>query len=432
VVRTPAISAVALWGAALAAVGCTGPAVPVVSSSGGDVVRIAAGPDLAKRVQVAMINAKPGQVIDLPEGRFEIRSTLSLDVNGVTVRGQGPDKTILSFKDQGAGTGAEGILITSKQDVTLRDLAVEDSRGDGVKVQGTQKLGLRNIRVEWTGGPKETNGGYGLYPVLCSSVLIEDCRVSGASDAGIYVGQSQDIVVRRNTVEKNVAGIEIENSTRADVHDNLATDNSGGILVFTMPDLPTKEGRHCRVFHNKVLANNHDNFAPKGNIVATVPPGTGVMIMANDEVEVFENTIDRNQTAGLSVVSYLLTDKPLSDDKYDPFCEAIYVHDNVFTANGTKPSGRLGEMLAKALGTPLPDILYDGILDPRKLASSERSEGQVLRIRNNGNAGFANFDAVALKAAAEGKGKAPNIVRDLKSYEGEHPPLAAVSFEGLK
>ena len=103
----------------------------------------------------------------------------------------------------------------------------------------------------------------------------------------------------------------------------MATDNAGGILVFTMPDLPKKDGRHCRVFKNKVVANNHENFAPKGNIVATVPPGTGVMIMASDEVEVFDNTIEKNQTAGLSIVSYLIADKPIKDDKFDPFCEAI-------------------------------------------------------------------------------------------------------------
>ena len=114
-----------------------------------------------------------------------------------------------------------------------------------------------------------------------------------------------------------------------------------------MPDLPKKDGRHCRVFKNKVVANNHENFAPKGNIVATVPPGTGVMIMASDEVEVFDNTIEKNQTAGLSIVSYLITDKPIKDDKYDPFCEAIYVHDNRFASNGEKPAGAIGEMLAQ-------------------------------------------------------------------------------------
>ena len=265
---------------------------------------IVAGPDAPSCAQAALIEAKAGDVIELGPGRFDFKSTLSLDVSGVTIRGQGADKTILSFKDQGQGTGGEGLLITSKHDVTLESFAIEDARGDGIKANGTKKIAFRKIRTEWTDGPKETNGGYGIYPVLCTGVVIEDCKVSGASDAGIYVGQSQDVVVRRNTVQQNVAGIEIENCTRADVYENMATDNSGGILVFTMPDLPTKEGKICRVHHNKVIANNHDNFAPKGNIVATVPPGTGVMIMANKEVEVFDNTIDKNQTAGLSIVSY--------------------------------------------------------------------------------------------------------------------------------
>jgi len=430
--RISSISAALLCGAAFFAVGCAIQPVPQVNPASGELIRIEAGPDSAKRAQTAMINVKPGQVIEFADGGFDFPATLSLDVSHVTVRGQGPDKTILRFKDQGAGTGGEGLLVTSKNDVTLQDLAVEDARGDGIKIQGTEKLVLRNIRVEWMAGPKETNGGYGLYPVLCTDVLIEGCKVAGASDAGIYVGQSQNILVRRNTVAQNVAGIEIENSTRADVYDNVATDNSGGILIFTMPDLPTKEGRHCRVFHNRVLANNHTNFAPKGNIVATVPPGTGIMIMANDQVEIFDNTIEQNQTAGLSVVSYLITEKPVIDDKYNPFCEAIYVHDNAFSANGGKPAGSLGEMLAKVLGTPLPDILYDGIIDPGTQASGNRPAEQALRIRHNGNAGFANFDAAALKALAAGNGKPPNIIRDIKVYDGEQPPLAPVSIEGLK
>jgi parallel beta-helix repeat protein len=268
--------------------------------------------------------------------------------------------------------------------------------------------------------------------VQCTGVMIDGCTAIGASDAGLYVGQSEDIVIRNCTARQNVAGIEVENSTRADVFDNLATDNSGGILVFTMPDLPTKEGRLCRVYHNKVLANNHENFAPKGNIVATVPPGTGIMIMANDEVEVFDNTIEQNQTAGLSIVSYLITEKAITDLKYDPFCEAIHVHDNRFSGNGSKPSGALGEMLAKVLGSPLPDILYDGIVDPKKQVDGKLPEALAMRIVDNGKAGFANFDALALKASASGNGKAPNIVRDTKAYEGALKALEPVSIEGLK
>jgi parallel beta-helix repeat protein len=441
-------SSAAICGAALVIAGCAerpptvSDSAPVATAAGAakvpasnvNVVKIAAGTDAPKRAQAALINAKAGDVIELGEGQFDFKSTLSLDVSHVTLKGQGADKTILSFKNQGAGTGGEGLSITSKDDVTLADLAIEDARGDGIKVNGTKRIIVRNIRAEWTGGPKETNGGYGIYPVLCTDVLIEDCKVTGASDAGIYVGQSTNIVVRRNTAEKNVAGIEIENSNKADVYQNWATDNSGGILVFTMPDLPTKDGLACRVYSNKVLANNHANFAPKGNIVATVPPGTGIMIMANDQVEVFDNTIEKNQTAGLSIVSYLLTERPLKDEKYDPYCEAIHVYGNHFAGNGTKPAGPIGEMLAKALGSPLPDILYDGIIDPKKQVGGKLPDALAVRIHNNGEAGFVNFDAPALTAAAagSGSGKAPHFVRDLKEYAGTLPSLAPVSIEGLQ
>jgi parallel beta-helix repeat protein len=404
---------------------------PSTTSGSGSVMTIEPGPDAPKQAQAAMINARAGDIIEFGAGRFDFRATLSLDVSHVIVRGKGPDKTFLSFKDQGQGTGGEGLLVTSKEDVTLQDLTVEDAKGDAIKVQGTNRIIFRNIRAEWTGGPKETNGGYGFYPVLCTDVVIEDCKAIGASDAGIYVGQSENIIVRRNTAEKNVAGIEIENSIRADVHDNVATDNSGGILVFTMPDLPKKDGHHCRVYHNTVRANNHDNFAPKGNTVASVPPGTGIMILANDQVEVFDNTIEQNQTAGLTIVSYMIMEKPLNDSKYDPFCESIHIHDNRFSGNGTKPSGALGSLLGKVLGTPLPDILYDGVADPNKQVDGKLPAALAVHIHDNGGAGFANFDAPALTSTAR-PGEAPKLIRDLKAYEGTLPGLEPVTIEGMQ
>ena len=209
----------------------------------------------------------------------------------------------------------------------------------------------------------------------------------------------------------------------------VATDNAGGILIFTMPDLPKKDGRHCRVYKNTVQANNHENFAPKGNIVATVPPGTGVMIMASDQVEVFDNTIENNQTAGLSIVSYLIADKPIKDEKYDPFCESIHIHDNRFKTNGEKPAGAIGTMVSKVVGSPLPDILYDGMVNPEKLSGGSLAPELGIHIRNNGDADFANFDLASLASAG---GKAPKVVRDLKLYGGELPALEPVSIKGVK
>src|SRR3546814_3172411 len=100
-----------------------------------------------------------------------------------------------------------------------------------------------------------------------SDVLINSVYVRGAADAGIYVGQSKNIVVRDSIVMENVAGIEIENCYDADVHDNVATKNTGGILVFDLPSLPQQGGHNVRIFDNVVNDNSTPNFAPKGNIV---------------------------------------------------------------------------------------------------------------------------------------------------------------------
>ena len=149
-----------------------------------------------------------------------------------------------------------------------------------------------------------------------------------------------------------------------------------------------------------------------------------LLIHPTDQVEVFDNAIEQNQTTGLSIVSYLIAGKPISDEKYDPFPEAVYVHDNRFKSNGGKPAGKLGEELAKLLGAPLPDILYDGVTDPKASAGA----APVLRVRNNPGARFANFDAPAMSQP----GKAPNVVRDLKPYEGELPALAPVKIAGVE
>jgi parallel beta-helix repeat protein len=106
-------------------------------------------------------------------------------------------------------------------------------------------------------------------------VLVEDCEVVGASDAGIYVGQSRDIIVRNNVVHGNVAGIEVENSTNADVYDNRAYDNTAGVLVFNLPNLPVRDGRRCLVRSNTIENNNRANFAPRGSIVARCPRARG-------------------------------------------------------------------------------------------------------------------------------------------------------------
>jgi parallel beta-helix repeat protein len=263
-------------------------------------IHVGPGADAHERLQTALIEAQPGDTVHIAAGRYALADGLSLDVDNVTIKGDGPDRTILDFTAQ-KGEG-EGLLITS-DNVVVRDLGVENPAGNGIKSKGSDGIALVGIRVEWTGGPKSTNGAYGLYPVSSKNVLIDRTVVRGASDAGIYVGQSQNIIVRNSRAEMNVAGIEIENSFDADVIANTATNNAGGILVFDLPDLPQQGGRNVRLAGNQVIANNHPNFAAPGNIVASVPSGTGIMVMANEQVLVNGNHIMGNNGNGVMIVT---------------------------------------------------------------------------------------------------------------------------------
>jgi parallel beta-helix repeat protein len=334
----------------LIAFACAAAAMPALAKD----ITVAAGPDAQERLQAALIEAEPGDVVRIGEGRFDLTDGLSLDVDRVTVRGAGADKTVLSFKGQ-LGSG-EGLLVTS-DGVTLRDFAVEDSKGDGIKSKGANAIVYKNLRVEWTGGPKETNGAYGVYPVESRDVLVDAVTVRGASDAGIYVGQSSNIIVRNSTVERNVAGIEIENSRRADVTGNLATHNTGGILVFDLPNLPVKNGGEVRVFGNRVIDNDTPNFAPKGNIVASVRTGTGVLVMANERVTITDNELSGNATSNVMVVSYRL---PFEDKDYNPLPRGIAVEGNRHGRAGFAPQLPGGEQLVAAFGGAIPAVLWDG------------------------------------------------------------------------
>ncbi len=177
--------------------------------------------DLEAQLVEQFILAKDSSVIELPEGHFLFSQSLSLDnKTHLTIRGKGMDKTVLSFKGQ--VSGAEGIKITNSSNIILEDFAIEDAVGDNLKISESDTVVMRRIRSAWTGEVSVQNGAYALYPVLSTNVLIEECEAIGSSDAGIYVGQSDQVIIRNNKAFYNVAGIESENSTNVEIYGNEA------------------------------------------------------------------------------------------------------------------------------------------------------------------------------------------------------------------
>ena len=341
--------------------------------------------NIEKDLQTQFILAEPGDTITIPEGVHQIRGTLSIEgKENLVIRGFDMDKSILSFSGQ--TDGAQGLSITNCKNIVLEKFTVQDSKGDAIKAQYVDGIVFRSVKTEWTGGPKETNGAYGLYPVQCTNVLIEFSVAIGASDAGIYVGQSNDIIVRHSTAYHNVAGIEIENSFDAMVYANHTYENTGGILVFDLPDLVQKKGGNIRVYHNIVRNNNLDNFAPPGNIVSKVLPGTGVMVLAANDVHIYENTIQKNKSIGTGIVSYFITEEAFTDSLYNPYTSDIHIYNNVYEREVGFPTldYEIGQLMAIKYGRNTPDIIYDGMQDP------DVAEG--LCIQNNFRADFTNLD----------------------------------------
>ncbi|GAB5347939.1 parallel beta-helix domain-containing protein [Alteriqipengyuania sp. 357] len=323
-----------------------------------EIITVAPGEGAQERLQEALILAEPGDEIVLEAGRYMLIDGLSLDADNVTLRGAGMHASVLDFTAQeGAG---EGLLVTS-DGVTLRDFAVENPKGDGIKSKGADDIVYHGVRVTWTNGPAPTNGAYGVYPVESTNILIDGVEVSGASDAGIYVGQSSRITVRNSIASHNVAGIEIENSRKAIVERNYVTGNTGGILVFDLPGLPVKNGGEVLVRNNLVANNTTPNFAPEGNIVASVRRGTGIMVMANDTVWVGQNMLYDNPTAPIMVIAYPLA---FEDAEYNPYPRGISIDTNQVDEGGTDPQFEGSEQLLAAFGGALPPVMWDGLEDP--------------------------------------------------------------------
>ena len=383
---------------------------------------IGPGENAQEDLQEALILMSEGDTLLIKSGSYLFEDGLSLDVDDVTVIGEGMNETVLDFKNQ--QSGAQGFLVTSNG-VTLKDFAILDAKGDALKVIGSKGINMINLRTEWTGGPKSTNGAYGFYPVESEDVLIDGCVAIGASDAGIYVGQSKNIIVRNSIAQYNVAGIEIENSYYADVYNNLASHNTGGILIFDLPDLPQQGGHHIRVFDNKSVDNDTDNFAPEGNIVGEVPRGTGIIIMANSDVEVFNNVMSGNGTVNLSIVSY---SDETDDPNYYPHPRRIQIHNNTYGPGGFDPDVETGD-LAKALFEisegNMPDIFWDGVVPVSQMIFGQPNEDK-LKVDENSDVSFLTISPIKYMLGFS------NPVRtEKKEFKGVINPLEPIVIDGI-
>lgn len=358
------------------------------------------GDDITEALSLALFDIPEDALVVLPKGRFVVTEGIVVNsARGLTITGHGINETILDF---GTSNGDDAFRFQGGNGITIRDLGVYEAPKNGIKTTNVNGIHITYTATVWEGDLEADNGAYGLYPLKSQNVLMENNYSYGSADAGIYVGQSENIVVRNNTAKNNVAGIEIENSSMADVYNNIAVGNSGGILSFDLPGLEKAFGGNVRIFSNQIYANNADNVG--AGVVGAVPPGTGVIVLAASDVEIYNNQITDNDTTAVAITSYFLIDDEVADypasygatmaDGWSPTLKNVYLHNNTIARNGAGPRGALLQPIidgytstgnSTGMAQTFPAILYDGI-------------GELLS--NLGSQGIGGFNAIVGPDAA--------------------------------
>lgn len=292
-------------------------------------------------IQEAVDQAQPGDTIQVAPGTY--RETVLVELPNLTLIGQvaGGRRPVLA----GEGVRENGLVVCAAA-FELEGFELRDYTGNGVLVQGTSNVALRDLLADHT-------GEYGLVAVKSSQVVIEGSVATGASDTGIYVGQSQEVAVSNNEATENVAGFKIENSSQVVLDHNDAHGNTVGVLVFVLPDLEQKRGLDNLVRGNRIVGNNLPNFASEEALVSQVPTGIGILIMAADRTEVTDNEIQDNRSAGIALIGLkeLFPDRQQFDVGTET--EGSWIHDNRVEGNGTDPAPALTEA-----GSPGVDLLW--------------------------------------------------------------------------
>ena len=293
-------------------------------------------------LQQAVDRSGPGDTIEVPYAIYH--ESVVLDWSDVTLIGIPNENGDWPVID-GEGTRSDGV-IASGNNFEMAFFDVKNYTSNGVLVEGATGVYLHDMYIENT-------GVYGVYPVRCTDVLMERIEATLMNDAAIYAGKSENVVIRDTVTYGNVIGIELENTVNGEIYNNHAYDNTVGIFVDLLPQLPSKVSLFTKVHDNVVENNNGENFAKPGTSPALIPPGTGMLILAADEVEIYNNTITGNKTGGLAVFN-LGIGFATNEIDVGPNPEHVYAHDNTYENNGFEADPFVKNMLGRGF-----DIIWD-------------------------------------------------------------------------
>jgi hypothetical protein len=277
----------------------------IAASAHAETIKVEPGVNGDIGAQAAFSRAQAGDKIVFGKGRFDISKPLVLNASDVEIRGEGADKTTLSFAL--APTGADAIRVNGNG-IVVRDLAIEDAKGAALGASG-------------------------------SNILIEKTAVRRAAGPGIVIVSAQGAIVRNSSAEGAQAGFGVQNSSRVAVMNNAAASNGVGVVVVNRPGAAAGAG--VRVERNRIVGNSGE--------------GVGVEITAGKDVAILNNEIGEHGTANVLVRAF---GGSIPSANFSATPGNITIANNKLGRAGFAPSRDYAP--ASANGAVFGDIVWDG------------------------------------------------------------------------
>jgi parallel beta-helix repeat protein len=296
-------------------------------------------------VQAAVDEAAPGDTIVVAPGTYS-GPTIGVKTSGLTITGS--KAAIIDATGDTYGI-AVGTQLTFDPGPACPAFGVSNFKISGLSVRNAEETGIFLFgvdRFEVSGGDYLNNGEYGIFPRCSRDGLISHNSGGGGNDATIYVGVDENTVVEKNRLSNGELGIELESTDNSFVLNNKLTDNTTGIFVIVLPNLPKSSTETALIEGNVVHKNNRPNpFPPVCSAPGTppgcveeffddlqlLPSGSGILNVGGHNVTIRKNVVMGNDTVGVGVVE-------------NPFgfgsSNDTAVTDNTIMQNGKRPDPR--------------------------------------------------------------------------------------------